>query len=481
MTAARLHQTAADLRKQLAPAAIVIGFESLLLLFEGEAPPPPPQIDPSFVPLQPAVRGRVELPVSFDDAVALDLAEVLQRLSISKSEFIGTLLHTQLEVRLLGFLPGFAYLDGLPLGWNLPRRVTSRTRVPQGSLGLAAGMAGFYPSDSPGGWNIVGRSDASFWDELRPVPTLLHPGDLVSLREVASTRPPVHHQPVRGSSEGAGIATCISAGQQTLIVAAPRLGRYEQGLAAGGAFDAGAAARANRRVGNPDSAGVLECTLVGPELLFHSDCELAWEGASVHAECNGTRVDSEMLRVREGDRVRLARVSNGLRCWLALGGGGVTSPSPSAIRPPVLAKDALLCRAVIAVDDLAGVPACTASLYGKESSDSDGRVIGVMAGPHDFAGLSSLIDQEWIVTPALDRVGIRLRPARYSSGSPAQLPSTGMQFGSVQLHPNGELIVMGPDHPITGGYLQPMTVVSPDLWKLAQLQPGDAVRWRVVS
>ena len=56
------------------------------------------------------------------------------------------------------------------------------------------------------------------------------------------------------------------------------------------------------------------------------------------------------------------------------------------------------------------------------------------------------------------------------------LPSLGMQFGTLQWHPDGTLVVMGPDHPVTGGYLQPATVIAADLWKLGQLAPGDRVR-----
>ena len=100
--------------------------------------------------------------------------------------------------------------------------------------------------------------------------------------------------------------------------------------------------------------------------------------------------------------------------------------------------------------------------------------IRVVPGPHE----PSLSDIECEVTPQLDRVGIRLRPLRpIGIDAPRDLPSCGMQFGSVQLHPDGSLVVMGPDHPVTGGYLQPMTVMSSELWKLAQLAPGERVRF----
>ena len=77
----------------------------------------------------------------------------------------------------------------------------------------------------------------------------------------------------------------------------------------------------------------------------------------------------------------------------------------------------------------------------------------------------------------MNRVGIRLAPVReIAAALPANLPSCGMQFGTLQWHPDGSLMAMGPDHPVTGGYLQPATVVSDDLWKLGQLAPGDRVR-----
>ena len=82
------------------------------------------------------------------------------------------------------------------------------------------------------------------------------------------------------------------------------------------------------------------------------------------------------------------------------------------------------------------------------------------------------------VTPSIDRIGIRMRPrTKIDFAVPADLPSLGMQFGTLQLHPNGDIVAMGPDHPVTGGYLQPMTVIWADRWKLAHLAPGERVRF----
>jgi len=106
--------------------------------------------------------------------------------------------------------------------------------------------------------------------------------------------------------------------------------------------------------------------------------------------------------------------------------------------------------------------------------DADRLTIHIIPGPHEAPPLP----QEWTVTPELNRVGIRLRSSAAGERRtiPADLPSCGMQCGTLQWHPDGSLVAMGPDHPVTGGYLQPATVVSSEIWKLAQLAPGDRVR-----
>ncbi len=78
-----------------------------------------------------------------------------------------------------GFAPGFAYLTGLDPALHLPRRPTPRTRVPAGSVAIAAEYAAVYPSASPGGWHLIGHTDATMWDATRDEPALVRPGTLV--------------------------------------------------------------------------------------------------------------------------------------------------------------------------------------------------------------------------------------------------------------------------------------------------------------
>jgi KipI family sensor histidine kinase inhibitor len=126
----------------------------------------------------------VELPIVFDGP---DLAEVAELTGRTESALVEALTTVELTVAFGGFAPGFAYLAGLPGDLHVPRRATPRTRVPAGSVGLAGPYAGAYPRASPGGWQLVGRTDAVLFDAERQPPALLVPGNRVRFRSVSGT------------------------------------------------------------------------------------------------------------------------------------------------------------------------------------------------------------------------------------------------------------------------------------------------------
>jgi KipI family sensor histidine kinase inhibitor len=122
---------------------------------------------------------EVVLGVVFDGP---DLAEVAERTGRDVDALVGVLTSSWLTVAFGGFAPGFAYLTGLPADLHVPRRETPRTRVPAGAVGLAGPYAGVYPRASPGGWQLVGRTDAVLFDVERDPPALLFPGTSVRFR-----------------------------------------------------------------------------------------------------------------------------------------------------------------------------------------------------------------------------------------------------------------------------------------------------------
>jgi KipI family sensor histidine kinase inhibitor len=139
-------------------------------------------------------QETVELPVVFDGP---DLAEVAALTGRSEPALVEALLAVEFTVAFGGFAPGFAYLAGLPEELHVPRRATPRTRVPAGAVGLAGPFAGTYPRPSPGGWQLVGRTDAVLFDVDRDPPALLPPGRRVRFREMTG-----HHGHVGPSGTG---------------------------------------------------------------------------------------------------------------------------------------------------------------------------------------------------------------------------------------------------------------------------------------
>ncbi|MFI9239878.1 5-oxoprolinase subunit PxpB [Streptomyces sp. NPDC053079] len=133
-------------------------------------------------PLPAAEAEPVVLPVRYDGA---DLAEVAALWGVAEGEVAR--IHSGIEFRVAfcGFAPGFGYLTGLPERLHVPRRATPRTSVPAGSVGLAGPYTGVYPRSSPGGWQLIGRTEAVLWDVERDPAALLAPGTRVRFEECA--------------------------------------------------------------------------------------------------------------------------------------------------------------------------------------------------------------------------------------------------------------------------------------------------------
>ncbi|MEV4507702.1 allophanate hydrolase subunit 1 [Dactylosporangium sp. NPDC049525] len=122
----------------------------------------------------PVTADDLDIPVTFDGP---DLESVATLVGTSKDAVVTALTDAVFRVAFGGFAPGFAYLSGLP--WSVPRLASPRPRVPAGSVGLAAEFAGIYPTASPGGWQLVGRTDTVLFDIDRTPPALLTPGRTV--------------------------------------------------------------------------------------------------------------------------------------------------------------------------------------------------------------------------------------------------------------------------------------------------------------
>ena len=124
-------------------------------------------------------RSPVRIPVTYGGVDGPDLAEVAAFAKIPEAEVIARHSGRVYRVFMMGFLPGFPYLGTVDPAIAAPRRPTPRLRVPAGSVGIAGAQTGIYPVDSPGGWQLIGRTPLRLFDRSRANPFLLEPGDKV--------------------------------------------------------------------------------------------------------------------------------------------------------------------------------------------------------------------------------------------------------------------------------------------------------------
>lgn len=129
-------------------------------------------------------KGKlVEIPVTYGGEKGPDLLEVAKIHGISAKALVQKHTAPIYTVYFVGFMPGFVYLGGLDSSIHTDRRATPRLKIPAGSVGIGGSQTGVYPGESPGGWQIIGNTETSFFDVNREIPSLFLPGD--QLRFVA--------------------------------------------------------------------------------------------------------------------------------------------------------------------------------------------------------------------------------------------------------------------------------------------------------
>ena len=144
------------------------------------------QVDYSAIEAIDAIVGRevIEIPVQYGGAGGPDLAAIAQFAGCTEQDVIARHSSVTYRVYMLGFVPGFSYMGRVDPSIAAPRHRVPRERVPAGSVGIAGGQTGVYPVDSPGGWQLIGRTDLVMFDPKRDQPSLLAPGDLVRFAAV---------------------------------------------------------------------------------------------------------------------------------------------------------------------------------------------------------------------------------------------------------------------------------------------------------
>jgi KipI family sensor histidine kinase inhibitor len=428
----------------------------------------------------PSPTHRTEIPVAFDGP---DLEEVAVLAGSSPAGVVEQLTGTDLVVAFLGFLPGFAYLEGLPPALaRVPRRSSPRSVVGAGSLGIAGGFAGVYPQASPGGWQILGRTGFQLFDPDSPPFATLRPGDAVRLRAVSDpgvpgvrARPPLR-------SDSARTATVEAPGLLSMVQDLGRLGVARLGVPRAGAVDIFALRAANRLVGNQDGAGALEITALGPRLRFDGPGHVAVVGRA-EVSLDGKAVEADtVVPVAPGQVLSVGKTLEELRCYLSVAGGLDTARVLGSRSSDVLTG---LGPGPLRPGDVLGIGAPTRprGRVVRPGAGHAGHVLRVMPGPDGLGAdaANRLAAASWEVGSESDRVGVRLFGEEPLDGPASGTASRGMVTGAVQVPPDGQPVVLQCDHATVGGYPVVATVVRADLGVLAQCRPGDMVRFAVVD
>jgi len=262
-----------------------------------------------------------------------------------------------------------------------------------------------------------------------------------------------------------------------------RPGLAHLGVSRSGAADRRAHKLANRLVANPGDRATVEVTFGGfAARVRGGDVDIAVTGADTDPTVNGIKFGTNSIHhVRDGQVIALGAPRAGMRTYLAVRGGICVEPVlgsrsydvMSRVGPsPLQAGDRLpVGEHTDAYPELdqAPVAAITDSVV----------ELAVVPGPRDdwFVDPDVLVHTNWVSSDRSDRVGMRLvgRPlqCRYPD---RQLPSEGASRGAIQVPPNGLPVILGPDHPVTGGYPVVGVVIDDDIDKIAQVRPGQSVR-----
>ncbi|MGZ5003727.1 MAG: 5-oxoprolinase subunit PxpB [Chthoniobacterales bacterium] len=127
----------------------------------------------------------IEIPVCYDREFALDLDDVARIAGVDGTEVIRRHSGATYRVNCVGFIAGFPFLSGLPSELATPRRPVPRKEVPAGSVAIGGAQTGIYPRNSPGGWNVIGRTPLRLFNVQHQPPTMLQAGDRVRFREIS--------------------------------------------------------------------------------------------------------------------------------------------------------------------------------------------------------------------------------------------------------------------------------------------------------
>ena len=466
--------------------------------------------------------GRIiSIPVCYEDQeFAPDLEKVCAHAKMTKEEVIRLHSASDYLIYMMGFLPGFPYLGGMDERLNTPRLESPRTKIPAGSLAIGGAQTGLYPVESPGGWNIIGRTPLELFDLSRNPQFLYRAGDKIRFVPV-SRQEFDHFDEDRWMKEefgalvtatAASTAPCkkeslvcgggikiLEAGLLTTVQDSGTRGFQKYGISQSGAMDQISFRLANRLCGNDQNAACLETTLSGPTLTFVNEFDFVLTGAVFEAATlDGQNIEmNKKYHAAAGSMLSCGIASKGLRSYIAFS-GGILVPELFGSRSTNLKSKSggYYGRKLESGDQLAlgykkegRAPGQNAVEPGEAELEP---VVTVFPGEIltlkcQKSSQTDFFDEEclkrftslvYTVAPQSDRMGIRFTGESLNCGK-TDIISDAIPLGAVQITSAGLPVVMASDRQTTGGYAKIACVKKESMCCLAQALPGTKIRFNL--
>lgn len=419
-------------------------------------------------------RHRVRVAYGVD----ADRDELERRLGLSWEEIVRLHRGHEATVAFVGFTPGFPYLLGLPASLTLPRRERPLEHIPAGAVAVADGYGGIYPTASPGGWWVLGRSDARPFDPEADPPARMTSGDVLTFEAVAAEALQDAAPDLPGLTDGpVEVLEAWPGGAD--LQGSSRWGVGHYGMAQAGALDPVALEAANDMVGNARFALGLEWH--GQPLALRSGRELhvAVAGGGIALALEGRPVPAwRAFRWPAGAVLELTpdpKASGRIASLAVAGGwqGACHGGSDSTDHRAALGGS----RRWLRPGDRLAVGEAGAGRVSAHPGRPHypGRAeLRLHAGPQYAPEAFERLLYGSFRVAGMDRTGVRLDGPRVPLES-HEITSEGSPLGAVQVPPDGRPIVLLADRGRTGGYAKPAVVDARDLWRLAQARGGDEV------
>ena len=459
----------------------------------------------------------VEIPVCYEDEFAPDLADVAKYTGLSKEEVIKLHHSKDYLIYMLGFLPGFPYLGGMDERLETPRLENPRTKIPAGSVAIGGKQAGLYPSDSPGGWRIIGRTPLKVFDQNRNPSCLYQAGDKIrfvpiskdQFEKIEKKNTGENSSDSTGSAKKSGIQKyiCTSGikilepGLMTTVQDRGRFGFQHEGIGQGGVMDAESFALGNAILGNEENAACLEATALGPAIRFVMDCEFVITGG----ECGAT-IDNKTVCLNKkyyapaGSVLKCGFITKGLRSYICFKGGLLVPEVFGSRTTNLKSKTGGYFGRKLKTGDEIAIGNMVKKKLGKLTvagdtenepvpvleqlppSSSEPLVLNCTKGSQ-YSSFSKKIIKKfqstvYTVLPESDRMGIRFSGEGLDCGK-TDIISDAIPFGAVQITSAGLPVVMAADRQTTGGYAKIAAVTRHSMCLLAQAVPGTRVTFKI--